>query len=205
MKKIILAIIIMAANIVLFSNFPVHAEGILVAAGGNESATVNFLPREVTINVGDTVKWYNPTPVLEPHTATFMSEGKYFATPKAPFLIQNVKDIVPLNNASNVEVNIVPSNSSDGPKVMIGDNARSSLPNVIGANNDTATYLPLNSEYIMKGDEKYINSGWMWPKDMIPPGASPITTFSVTFEKEGTYDFICVIHPWMTNKIIVNE
>lgn len=200
-----MTIMIVAAIAVLFSSSPIYAEEKSVAAGGNESATVNFSPREVTINVGDTVSWYNPSPVPEPHTATFIQDNKYFAPLAAPFIVQNVEDIVPADNASNVELNIVPANSSNGPKMIIADNARSSLPNIIGANNDTATYLPLDAKYVMQGNEKYVNSGWMWPKGMSPPGVPPISTFSVTFEKEGTYDFICLLHPWMTNKVIVNS
>jgi plastocyanin len=28
-------------------------------------------------------------------------------------------------------------------------------------------------------------------------------TFTYTFEQEGTYDYICTIHPWMEGKVIV--
>ncbi|WP_232202942.1 MULTISPECIES: plastocyanin/azurin family copper-binding protein [Nitrosopumilus] len=30
-------------------------------------------------------------------------------------------------------------------------------------------------------------------------------TFEFTFEKPGTYDYFCMVHPWMTGKVIVNE
>ena len=29
-------------------------------------------------------------------------------------------------------------------------------------------------------------------------------TFSFTFEKEGTYDYVCTLHPFMTGKVIVD-
>jgi plastocyanin len=55
----------------------------------------------------------------------------------------------------------------------------------------------------MTGDELYVNSGWIWPQGAIPPGLPPITSFSVTFANAGTYDYICVIHPWMVGQVVV--
>jgi plastocyanin len=55
----------------------------------------------------------------------------------------------------------------------------------------------------MTGNELYVNSGVLWPQGQIPPGAPPITTFSVTFEKAGTYDYLCLFHPWMTGQVVV--
>ena len=55
----------------------------------------------------------------------------------------------------------------------------------------------------MTGDELYVNSGILWPEAAIPPGAPPVTSFSVTFEKAGTYDYVCEFHPWMTGRVIV--
>jgi plastocyanin len=37
----------------------------------------------------------------------------------------------------------------------------------------------------------------------IPPGAPPITTFTVTIEKLGIYGYVCTVHPWMTGTVIV--
>ena len=31
------------------------------------------------------------------------------------------------------------------------------------------------------------------------------TTFDHTFDEAGTFDYFCMVHPWMTGKIIVNE
>ncbi|MFL6423789.1 MAG: plastocyanin/azurin family copper-binding protein, partial [Nitrososphaeraceae archaeon] len=33
------------------------------------------------------------------------------------------------------------------------------------------------------------------------PGSS--TSFTVTFQKAGTYSYICQIHPWMTGSVLV--
>jgi len=56
----------------------------------------------------------------------------------------------------------------------------------------------------MRGDEKYVNSGCMWPEGMAPPGYPKITTFTVLFEKSGTYWYICLVHPCMAGSVIVN-
>ena len=31
------------------------------------------------------------------------------------------------------------------------------------------------------------------------------TTFSHTFDKEGTFDYFCMVHPWMVGTVIVGE
>jgi len=31
------------------------------------------------------------------------------------------------------------------------------------------------------------------------------TTFSHTFEKEGTFDYFYIVHPWMVGSIIIGE
>jgi plastocyanin len=43
----------------------------------------------------------------------------------------------------------------------------------------------------------------MWPKGMAPPGFPPIDSFNVTFSEEGTYYYICTVHPWMTGDVVV--
>ena len=55
----------------------------------------------------------------------------------------------------------------------------------------------------MTGTEKFVNSSWIWQEGLTPPGAPPISSFTITFEKLGTYDYICVIHPWMTGIVTV--
>jgi len=55
----------------------------------------------------------------------------------------------------------------------------------------------------MDGTESYVNSGWLWPQGQVPPGAPPITTFTITFEKPGIYDYVCTVHPWMTGSVVV--
>jgi len=34
---------------------------------------------------------------------------------------------------------------------------------------------------------------------------SPGSTFTNQFDEEGTFDYYCIAHPWMTGNVIVNE
>jgi hypothetical protein len=63
--------------------------------------------------------------------------------------------------------------------------------------------LPPNSNYTMDGTESYVNSGFIFPVGQAPPGMPPISTFTVTFEKPGTYEYLCALHPWMTGTVSV--
>jgi hypothetical protein len=103
---------------------------------------------------------------------------------------------------SNAEPIILPSQSSDS-KVVMTINARAYNPVIIDSKGNV-TYLMPNSNYIMEGTEGYINSGWLWPNDLAPPGGPAINNFTMTFEKPGTYSYVCNVHPWMTGIVTVN-
>ena len=162
-----------------------------------------FTPQNVTINAGETVVWINPTVVGEPHTVTFIRQEGYFANFKSPYLIANGTELTPANpEDENTEPLIIPGQNGTANNIIVAANARSTNPVVIDAQNNV-TYLPLNADYTMTGDELYVNSGWMWPEGQAPPGAPPIKSFSVTFANAGTYDYLCLVHPWMTGQIVV--
>jgi len=64
--------------------------------------------------------------------------------------------------------------------------------------------MAANANYTsFSGNEKYVNSGWLLPRGQQQsfPGSS--TTFSITFQKAGTYNYICLLHPWMKGTVIV--
>jgi plastocyanin len=176
-----------------------------VAAGGGGPISVVtwFVPQNVSISAGETVTWVNPTVVGEPHTVSFLKQQDYFAAPESPYLLPNGTQLTPANpNERNTEPIIIPGQNDTTSNTIILANKRAYDPVVIDAQNNV-TYLPLNANYTMTGDELYVNSGWMWPEGQNPPGTPPITSFSVTFENPGTYDYICMIHPWMTGRVIV--
>lgn len=175
-----------------------------VGAGGNGTNWDKFTPQNVTINAGESVTWTNPMQVAEPHTVSFIKYDEMFPPLVAPFSIPNSTELTPAMPDSNVEPTIIPDNSNPSNKLVMVDNLRASAPVAVDATLTNVTHLQLNSNYTFSGDESYVNSGWMWPMGQVPPGAPPITSFTVTFEKPGTYQYICIIHPWMSGTVIVN-
>jgi plastocyanin len=190
----------------LLGNFTSQNDTRTVAAGGGGPISVVtwFVPQNISISAGETVTWVNPSLVSEPHTVSFMKDPSYFANYESPYLIANGTELTPANpEEKNTEAFIIPGqNDTTTANTIIVANKRQASPVVIDAQNN-AEYLPLNANYTMTGDELYVNSGIIFPESAIPPGAPPITSFGVTFENAGTYDYICEFHPWMTGRVIV--
>jgi plastocyanin len=86
---------------------------------------------------------------------------------------------------------------------LYGHHGRHYTPVAIDSTGNNVTHLESNENYSMTGTEKFVNSGWIWPKGMAPPGLAPINSFTVTFGKPGTYDYVCVIHPRMNGVVTV--
>lgn len=175
-----------------------------INAGGNGSNWDKFLPQNTSINAGQSVKWINPMPAAEPHTVTFMNDDEMFPPLFAVFSIKNNTELTPAMPSPNIAPTILPDQSNPNNKLLVVDNARSSAPVVIDDTRTNITYMQPNANYTFTGDESYVNSGWMWPEGQAPPGASPISSFTLMFENKGTYNYICVIHPWMAGTIMVN-
>ena len=172
-----------------------------VNVGGNGTLWDSFTPKNVEIKVGESVTWTNPMMVSEPHTVTFLTDPT-FLHHATPFSISNFTE---LKSLSPPDQNIAPLMvDQNGSKAIIVDNARHYNPVAIDSTGKNVTYLPINANYIMVGTEKYVNSGWIWPEGLAPPGVPPISSFSVTFEKPGTYNYICSVHPWMAGTIKVS-
>jgi plastocyanin len=172
-----------------------------VQAGvGNGTIAIQvFSPQKVDIKSGENVTWYNPTPVPEPHTVTFVLDNKSMAHVVEPFAVPTPTTIgfAPLVPNSNSEPAMTPDN-----KGIIGLNKRVYNPVVIDSQSN-ANYMTQNANYTFTGTEKYVNSGWLLPKgqEQIFPGSG--NTFTVTFDKAGTYNYICAIHPYMTGSVVV--
>jgi plastocyanin len=199
-----------------------------VAAGGVDAEWDDFVPQNIEINVGDSVTWYNPSPVAEPHTATIMTNDSFIPPLAAPFAVSNTTALQPLMPDANVEPLIVPppsptstpsspsqqqttngsqsssSSSQNNTITVIIDNARAWNPVVIDSTGNNVTHLPPNANYTMDGTESFVNSGFIFPADMVPPGIPPITEFTVTFESPGSYPYLCALHPWMTGTVVVS-
>ena len=180
-----------------------YSNGVMKVKAGAGSAVApltQFFPQVAHIKVGETVVWYNPTRVGEPHTVTFLTNQSYFADIEAPFVVSNSSAITPLAPGANAEPVVIPA--APGKTTAILANARVDNPTIIDKDGNV-THLPPNANYTMTADERFINSGWMWPQGLSPPGLPPITSFTVKFDKPGTYNYICLIHPWMAGQVIV--
>lgn len=182
--------------------------------GVGNAAIILFSPQQVQIKAGQSVTWYNPTPVPEPHTVTFVLNNdnkSYAADLTAPFTISNTTSnttnstqIMPLIPNSNSDPLMTPDNNA-----IIAVNKRAYNPVVVREDSTTTTgeknvnYMKQNANYSMSGTEDYINSGWLLPKgqENLYPGSG--NTFTMTFQKPGTYDYVCIIHPYMTGRVIV--
>ena len=176
---------------------------IVYAGGGNStSVLLDFVPKQIGIKTGESITWDNPTPVSEPHSVTFVKDDKLFPDFVSPFMVINSTEFLTPQQGSNAEPIIIPSQSSDS-KTIMAINARAFNPVVIDSKGNVTHLIP-NSNYIMDGTEKYVNSGWLWPNQLAPPGGPAINNFTITFEKVGTYNYICNVHPWMTGIVTVN-
>jgi plastocyanin len=202
----LVALISIQANTIYAQSSTENENGIsnTVNAGGNGSDWDNFSPQNITINAGESVTWINPMPVPEPHTVTFFKDPNLLPPLVAPFSISKNTGLTSAIPSSNVEPTVLPDQSNPDNKLVVVDNARASSPVAIDKAGTNVTYLPINANYTLAGDESFINSGWIWPKGQSPAGAPPISSFTLTFENAGTYSYICVVHPWMSGTVNVN-
>jgi len=169
--------------------------------GGSHVAPLTiFSPNHAEIKVGETVFFYNPSKVSEPHTVTIFLDNTTFADFATPFLVDNQTSITPAIPGLNADPVVMPGPS--GKSVIVGVNSRSMMPTIMDSAGKVM-YLQPNGNYTVTGTEKYINSGWIWPNGLAPEGLPLIDSFSLTFSKAGTYNYMCVIHPWMSGDVVV--
>jgi len=171
-----------------------------VGGGGARIVVMNYYPQNLQIDVGDSVKFYNPTKVAEPHTVTFVMDNTYMPQFAEPYALSDQSSVKSLAGQINGEPLIVPLDEEQTGVLAI--NARGFFPYVIDSSGDPKNLGP-NASYSLDGSEKYVNSGWLVPKPFLDdfPGSSE--TFTVTFEKSGTYPYVCILHPWMAGQIQV--
>jgi plastocyanin len=170
------------------------------SGGGNSTAPLTvFIPENIQVKAGESVTWDNPSTVGEPHTVTFVLDNKTMTNIVSPFTVPNSTQFAAIPPNSNNEPLKVPGQNN----VVIAVNARSFVPTVIDSQGSVRHFAPPDAAYTMDGTEKYVNSGWLLPKgqEQFYPGSS--TSFTVTFQKAGTYSYICQIHPWMRGSVVV--
>lgn len=211
----------MSENIVTLGKFPITLSiilAVLTVIGANEttSAQTNetkvqagtgvgtvsmtlFSPNQVEIASGESVTWYNPTAVAEPHTVSFILDNKAKADLVAPFAIpNNSAKLEPIIPNSNNEPLLTPDNSS-----ILAVNKRV-FNSVVIDSTEKVIPLPQNTNYTLTGTERYVNSGWLLPKGLEQTYPGSANTFTVTFQKSGNYDYLCLVHPYMTGRVTVN-
>lgn len=200
----ILSIDSIAMNVVLAStsNQTQDSEPVIVAAGGgNGTAPLTaYIPENVEIKAGQTVTWQNPTTVGEPHTVTFIFDANKTAGVVSPLGVSNTTEFTALPPGSNNEPIIVPG--EDGMNTIIAVNARTFNPVVIDSS-ENVNFMTPNANYTLTGTEKYVNSGWFLPNGFEQEYPGTGNTFSITFENPGSYNYICILHPWMTGSVTV--
>ena len=189
-------IVAYAAN----SNPPEGTISVKAGSGNSTAPLTTFTPQKVEIRKGDTVKWYNPTQVGEPHTVTFVLDNKTMTGFAMPFGVASSAQFMSIPPNSNSEPVSIPGKGAT--KTIVAINSRVYNPAVINSTNNAKTLGP-NATYVFNGNEKYVNSGFLLPKgkDNDYPGSS--NTFTVTFQNPGIYRYLCIIHPWMTGEITV--
>ncbi|MGB7636610.1 MAG: hypothetical protein WBL88_03435 [Nitrososphaeraceae archaeon] len=199
-----IAMTIAIANVALAqsSSGSTPSSSVKVQAGGGNSTLpyTIFNPQSVQVKQGQSVMWYNPSKVGEPHTVTFALDNKTKPDLSATFAVRNSSSFVPMPPNSTSEPVIVPNSQNPSMSTILGSNAIASNPVVI-ASAGNVTHLSHNAAYSVKGNEKLVNSGLLFPKGMGPPNGS--TAFTLTFERAGTYNYYCILHPWQKGKVIV--
>jgi len=190
------AIVVYAAS----SNSPEGIKNIKAGSGNSTAPLTTFTPQKVEIKKGDTVRWYNPTQVSEPHTVTFVLDNKTMTGFAMPFGVASSAQFMSIPPNSNSEPVTIPG--KEATKTIVAINSRVYNPAVIDSANNVKILRP-NATYLFNGNEKYANSGFLLPKgqDKNYPGSS--NTFTVTFQNPGIYRYLCIIHPWMTGEITV--
>lgn len=199
-----IAIAIAIANVSLAqsSGGSTPSSSVKVQAGGGNSTLpyTIFNPQSVQVKQGQSVMWYNPSKVGEPHTVTFALDNKTKPDLSATFAVRNSSSFTPMPPNSTSEPVIIPNSQNPSMSTILGSNAIASNPVVI-ASAGNVTHLSHNAAYSVKGNEKLVNSGLLFPKGMGPPNGS--TAFTLTFERAGTYNYYCILHPWQKGKVIV--
>lgn len=171
------------------------------AGGGNSTLPYTiFNPQSVQVKAGQSIMWYNPSKVGEPHTVTFALDNKTRPDLSATFAVRNSSSFTPIPSNSASEPTIVPNHQNPSMSMILGSNAIASNPVVIDSAGNVK-HLGHNAAYSVKGNEKLVNSGLVFPKGMGPPNGS--TSFTLTFEKAGTYNYYCILHPWQKGKVVV--
>jgi plastocyanin len=173
--------------------------GVQVGGGTPTNPLFAYIPQKVEIKVGDSVVWNAPSSApQEPHTVTFVLGNNTMTTFDTPFAVPISTNFMSLPTGANSQPNIIPG--KNGMNIIVANNARAYSPTIIDFTGKVRMALP-NTIFTFMGDEKYVNLGVLAPKGSPYPGSSD--TFSLTFQKAGTFNYLCILHPWMSGQVVV--
>jgi len=177
--------------------------------GGNATMLYTaFIPAKVEIEVGQTVSWYNPTLVSEPHTVTFFHDQSQWGNITSE-LVTGDRELSGANsNSSNSVIQQASAQGTSAAGNQVGaaqllDYFKGAFAPKVIKEDGTEVALPANATYSADGSERYINSGWIWPQGQAPGNVLNTNSFSVRFDRQGTFDYMCLLHPWMSGQVIV--
>ena len=209
LSAIVTAIVLVSTSTITRTNVnaavnttAITGANVVKVGGGNATAPLtSFTPQQIEIKVGQSVMWYNPTLVGEPHTVSFVLDNKSHTNFAIPFAVPSSTKFMVLPPGSNGQPT-VGGPPMNGMNTIIGINGRVYNPVSIDSSGNVKV-MSQNANYNMTGSEKYVNSGLLLPKGKGQefPGSS--NTFTLTFQKAGTYNYLCIVHPWMVGKVIV--
>ena len=182
--------------------------------GGNTSMPLNeFDPVNKTIYAGESIKWTNPTAGKPyPHMVVFFSNSSNnqlrqkilelansLHTSNSESIINNLNNL--MERVSNVREN--GSELIDARAILFPSLIRSSSdPSVIYLDAQ-GNRLFKGATYNLTGQEPFLNSGLIWAGGTVPGNFPKIYSFIVSFEKTGTYNYQCLLHPGMEGTVTV--
>jgi plastocyanin len=79
---------VLATNVITGNKIG-NAFKVQAGRGDNTVLEDQFFPKKIEIKVGQSVTWYNPTLVAEPHTVTFILDNKSTTEVIVPFSVPN--------------------------------------------------------------------------------------------------------------------
>ena len=192
-----------------------HNTQVKVGGGNITYPLFGYNPQKIQINVGESVTWTGVSQMEEPHTVTFVNDKALNTAPDVPFMVSNSSQFIPVPPNANSQPTIMPSNSSSSnindkinknnnykPIVIVGANERANLANLIDKNGRVVMLDP-SKPVVMDGSEKFINSGIIVAKKFVDIYPGSTDSFTITFNKPGTYDYICIYHSTMGGQVVV--
>jgi plastocyanin len=192
-----------------------HNIQVKVGGGNVTYPFFGYDPQKIEINVGDSVTWTGTSQMEEPHTVTFVNDKALNTAPDVPFVVSNSSQFIPVPSNANSQPTIMPpsnnntssnnvtnKNSNNGQVVIVGANERANLANVIDINGHV-TMLNTTNPVAIDGSEKFVNSGIIVAKKYVDIYPGSTDSFTLTFNKPGTYDYICIYHSMMIGQVVV--